>query len=129
LKILATEIIASARRQKLERAICKALDEGGSHIKEIDRSVAKTTVIAERLINDFVNHLGASRPSPPCVYDANGIGAEPEPFQKEFIVGWLQRFYQEVVDNARSGDGLVHDALQNALLGKILAEADAINLS
>lgn len=124
LKMLATELVASSRRLRLEAAIQQMLD-AVSHIKEIERSVAKATVIAERQINGFVATFGAPRQPRDCVFDAKGIGDAPAPFQQDFIVSWLRSFYAEVTANAQSGDGLIHDAAQNALLGQIIADASA----
>lgn len=125
LKVIATEMIASARRRQLERSVARALDASISHIREIDRAVAKAAVVAERLINAFTADFGDTPPARPCVFDASGVGSEPAPFQQDFAVNWLQTFYAEVVANAQSGDALVHDAAQNAMLGQILAEIGA----
>ncbi len=125
LKIVATELIASARRRQLERELAGAIAASVSHIKEIDRSVAKAAVIAERTINRFVTSFGNPAEPRPCVFDASGIGPEPASFQQDFVVYWLKNFYDEVVANAQSCDGLVHDAAQNALLGQLIAEASA----
>ncbi|MCI0598831.1 MAG: putative virulence factor [Beijerinckiaceae bacterium] len=122
LKEVAAEVIASSRRRGIEAAISQRLDSI-SHIEKIEQSVAKATVVAERQINGFVSTLGTARDERPTAFDVTGIGQTPANFQQDFIVNWLKSFYAETVANAQSGDGLIHDPEQNALLGQIIAEA------
>ena len=89
----------------------------------LDDALAKAAVVAEQKFNGFVSTLGAARDERPIAFDAAGIGQAQVNFQKDCIVTWLKSFYAEVVANARSGDGLIHDPTQNALLGQIITEA------
>jgi hypothetical protein len=122
LKEVATELIAASRRHGLEAVISQTLDTV-SHIERIEQSVAKATVVAENKINSFVSTLGPTRHGRPIHFDADGIGQAKVNFQQDFVVAWLKSFYAEVVANAQSEDGLIHDPIQNALLGQIITEA------
>jgi hypothetical protein len=120
LKELAKELIAAARRQGLENSI-KASIVAVSHIETSEQAAAKATTIAERSINRFVAFMGVTAPSHPTAFDADGITDQPVNFQQEFVVRWLRSFYDQVLANARSADGLIHDLEQNSRLGQILS--------
>jgi hypothetical protein len=123
LKEVATEMIATARRRGLESEIKSAIEET-THIETADKAAAKATIVAERHINRFVMSLGVTQKPRENVFDASGIGAKPDEFQQDFVIGWLKSFYDQAVANAQSSDGLIHDAEQNARLGQILASMD-----
>ncbi|HUB64452.1 MAG TPA: virulence factor SrfC family protein, partial [Methylocella sp.] len=120
LKEVANELIATARRLGLENAI-KSSIVAVSHIETSEQAAAKATIIAERSINRFVAFMGVSTAAHPAAFDTEGITDQPVNFQQEFVVGWLRAFYDQVLANARSCDGLIHDAEQNARLGQILS--------
>ena len=120
LKEVANELIATARRQGLENSI-KASIVAVSHIETSEQAAAKATIIAERSINRFVAFMGVTAPSHPTAFDADGITDQPVNFQQEFVVRWLRSFYDQVLANARSADGLIHDPEQNSRLGQILS--------
>ena len=125
LKQVATELIATSRRLKLEESIDAAL-AGIAHFGTAQQAAAKATIVAERLIGRFVTELGApgqSRPEP--TFDVRGITEEPIDIQQNFAVGWLRAFYTHAIANAQSVDGLVHDPEQNIRLGRILQQFDS----
>lgn len=119
-----TELSTAAHRNGLEQAIVVRLHDL-VHIETIDQSAAKAVIVAERLINGFVTSMGTVAADPPPVFDTRGIGAEPAPFQRDFVDRWVTNFWEQVPRNAQSADGLVHDPEQNARLGTILADLGA----
>jgi hypothetical protein len=125
LKQVVTELIATARRIKLEESIDAALADI-AHFGIAQQAAAKATIVAERLIGRFVTELGASSQSrPEPTFDVRGITEEPIDIQQNFAVGWLRAFYTHAIANAQSVDGLVHDPEQNIRLGRILQQFDA----
>ena len=119
LREVATEVLATSRRLRLEDAICTSLN-AISHIETAEQGAAKATIVAERHINRFVATLGKEPQDVPVAYDASGIGMEPVAVQQDFVIRWLRTFYEHVQSNAQSADGLVHNPEQNLLLGQII---------
>jgi hypothetical protein len=124
LKEVATELIGTARRRGLEAKIKSAIADA-THIETAEQAAAKATIVAERYVNRFVSSLGIEQPQRAIAFDASGIGELPADFQQNFVVMWLKSFYDEALANARSSDGLIHDAEQNARLGQILTAIEA----
>lgn len=119
LKEVVVELVATARRLNVEGAIRRTLD-GISHLEAAEHAVQKATIVAERHINGFVTTLAADASARPVAFDASGIGGVAAPFQRDYVVQWLRRFYDHVQINAQSADGLVHDPAQNARLGVVI---------
>ncbi len=119
LREVATEVLATSRRLRLEDAIRTSLN-AISHIETAEQGAAKATIVAERHINRFVATLGSEPEEVPVAYDASGIGLEPVAVQQDFVLRWLRAFYAHVQSNAQSADGLVHNPEQNFLLGQII---------
>jgi hypothetical protein len=120
LRDIGNELLATARRKNLERQISAAI-ANVAHIETAEQKAAKATIVADRLINQFVASLGVEPEARPLTFDATGIGETPINFRDQFAIGWLRSWHEQVLINARSSDGLVHDAEQNARLGQILA--------
>jgi hypothetical protein len=124
LKEVATELIATARRRGLEAKIKSAIAIA-THIETAEQAAAKATIVAERYINRFISSLGVEQPQRAIAFEASGIGDRPADFQQDFVITWLKSFYDQALVNARSSDGLIHDAEQNARLGQLLTNIGA----
>ena len=124
LKEVATELIATARRRGLEAKIKSAIADA-THIETAEQAAAKATIVAERHINRFIATLGVEQPQRAIAFDSSAIGDRPADFQQDFVITWLKSFYDQALANARSSDGLIHDAEQNARLGQILTNIGA----
>ncbi|HEX4411066.1 MAG TPA: virulence factor SrfC family protein [Xanthobacteraceae bacterium] len=124
LKQVVTEMIATSRRLGLEASISESLGRV-VHLGPANEAVSKAAIVAERIVGRFVGAMGARTDSRAAsVFDASGIGAEPTNVQENFAIDWLKAFYDTVITNAQSMDGLVHDPEQNLRLGKILQQMD-----
>jgi hypothetical protein len=49
----------------------------------------------------------------------------PSRFATDYVDMWVQRFDQLVDDNATNPEGLVHNAAQNARLGRVIEGLEA----
>jgi hypothetical protein len=127
LKQVATELIATSRRFKLEDSVRSSLAEI-LHFGPSEQAAIKATIVAERLINNFVAGLGNSNTRESrrqIVFNADGMADEPANFQLDFAMAWLDAFSVHAIENAKSVDGLVHDPEQNMRLGRILQAFEA----
>lgn len=133
------EISGAARRHKVNEEIAARLDRI-LHIENNDAIVAKATLTASRILNNFICTFGYDKKPPeqrpkvpidennerpifhtrPVVHDASGIGEESEPFAFNLALDWCTALQASVRDNASSEDGSMRDPVQNAKLGKIL---------
>jgi hypothetical protein len=77
------------------------------------------------VVNRFVTGLGAAEQNRPILFDAAGMEELQMSFHDEFAVSWLRAFYAHLQQNAQTADGLVHDAEQNLILGKLIASLSA----
>lgn len=135
------EIVQAAQHQKVVEKITSQLDRV-LFIENNDAIVAKATLIAAHVLNNFVTTLGYDKkpeeerpkapdfkggeepvftPGPP-VHDASGIGEKRAPFADKFAVNWSVAFHTALRENALSMDGLVQDPVQNARLGDIIQQ-------
>jgi hypothetical protein len=119
LREVATEVLATSRRLRLEDAIRTSLG-AVLHIETAEQGAAKATIVAERHINRFVTTLGSEAPPMAIAYEASGMALEPIAFQQDFVIRWFRTFYADVRSNAQSADGLVHNPEQNVRLGEII---------
>ncbi|HWJ17897.1 MAG TPA: virulence factor SrfC family protein, partial [Geobacterales bacterium] len=119
LRELANELVATSRRLEVEAEIRHTLDKI-AHLERPHEIWAKATIVAERVLNRFVTTLGSAGPEHPVLFDAAGMDQLQMSFQEEFAVSWLRSFYAHLKENAQTADGLVHDAEQNLILGKLL---------
>ena len=119
LQEISNELSASARRLKIENEMRDILDKI-AHVEKPQQIWAKAIIVAERVINNFVTGLGSKASDRPVRFDAAGMERHVSDFQEEFAVAWLKAFYEHLKENARTGDGLVHDAEQNLALGNLL---------
>jgi hypothetical protein len=132
------EIAKAADRHGLLNILVQDI-EALKFIDRLDERLAKTTVLVEHRLNQFVADLGyglvpaAERPAVewgelkvpvfehrPTNWDVSGIGEEPRPFRQTYVADWLHATYQLFIDNARSEAGLDRNTEQNEQLGKIL---------
>jgi hypothetical protein len=128
LKQVATELIATSRRFKLEESVRSSLAEI-LHFGPSEQAAIKATIVAERLIKNFVAGLGNSNTQESrrqIVFNADGMADEPANFQLDFAMAWLEAFSVHAIENAKSVDGLVHDPEQNMRLGRILQAFEAM---
>ena len=136
---LAAELMAGIRRMGLGARIARAIADA-SYIDKGETAVARPALLACRMINGYVSHLGfdglpldrrpvveagdgASRPvfRPRSIaHDARAIGPEPVPFGEDFVADWVFAFFRLVEDNASSQDGLQVDVEQNARIGAVV---------
>ena len=123
LQEIGNELAATARRLKIENEMQEILDKV-AHVEKSQQVWAKAAIVAERVVNDFVTGLGRKDAERPALFDAAGMEQELIDFQEEFAVVWLKAFYEHLKENARTGDGLVHDAEQNLVLGNLLKALD-----
>ena len=140
-----SEISGAARRKKLNEEIALQLDRV-VHIESIDAIIAKATLVAGHVLNNFVSTFGYDkllperRPTVPLgngserpifgtkstVHDASGIGEERSPFAFDFAVDWCTALQASLRENASSEDGSMQDPVQNAKLGKILERLETL---
>jgi len=136
---IVAEISGAARRKKLAEAIAARLDRV-LHIENVDAIIAKTTLVASRVLNGFVGNFGydaeplaqrpkvmfedgAERPvfdAGATVHDASGIGAERAAFAYDYTLDWCSALQTVIRENASTEDGSMQDPAQNARLGAIL---------
>jgi hypothetical protein len=116
---IANELVATSRRLKVEAEIRDTLDKT-AHLERPHEIWAKATIVAERVLNRFVTALGGQGQERPVLFDAAGMEHLQMSFQEEFAVSWLRAFYTHLRENAQTADGLVHDAEQNLILGRLL---------
>ena len=115
---IANELAATSRRLQVEDQIRVALDKV-VHVEKVQQVSAKATIVAERVLNRFVTGLGAAEPAKPVKFDARDLNLDQPDmnFQLEFSKAWRQAFRLQLEENAKSADGLVHDAQQNSAFG------------
>ena len=136
---LTAELVAGTRRLGLGATVARAIADA-SYIDKGETAVARPALLACRMINGYVSHLGfdavpldqrpmveagdgQSRPvfrPRPVTHDARAIGAEPVPFGEDFVADWVFAFFRLVEDNAASEDGLQIDIEQNARIGAVV---------
>jgi hypothetical protein len=100
-------------------------------------------MVAEGLVNGFVHTLGyadippAERPRAgrterpvfaprPPVDGLPPLGAQPEPYDKQFHVDWISAFARLAEENVTAPGGEAVDVVQNARLGRILGALGAL---
>lgn len=136
---LAAELMAGIRRLGLGARVARAIADA-SYIDKGETAVARPALLACRMINGYVSHLGfdglpleqrpvveagdgTSRPvfrPRGIAHDARAIGPEPVPFGEDFVADWVFAFFRLVEDNASSQDGLQVDVEQNARIGAVV---------
>jgi hypothetical protein len=136
---LAAELMAGMRRLGLGASVARAIADA-SYIDKGETAVARPALLACRLINGYVGHLGfdgvplderpvvetgdgESRPvfrPREAAHDARAIGPEPVPFGEDFVADWVFAFFRLVEENASSQDGLRVDVEQNARIGAVV---------
>ena len=124
LREVANELVATSRRLSIEAQIRDTLEKI-THLERPNEIWAKATIVAERVLNRFVTGLGGTEHTRPVLFDAVGMEELLMSFQDEFAVAWLRAFYAHLQQNAQTADGLVHDAEQNLILGKLIASLSA----
>ena len=134
---LVAQIGAGARRTELSARIAQRLREAASYRQKLSESASKPVMVAEGLVNRYVHTLGYGDMPPeqrpragrterpvfaprPAVNGAPQLGAQPEPYDKQFHVDWISAFARLVEDNVTAPGGEQVDVVQNARLGKIL---------
>jgi hypothetical protein len=135
---LVGELTAGVRRLKLADEIAVQIREI-LYIERGEQSAVKAALIASRMINRFVDHLGfdlvpedqrpvvegegVERPvfaSRAVAFDLSAIGGEPVAYREDYLLDWVFAFYKLVEDNASSDGGEQYDREQNARLGNIM---------
>jgi hypothetical protein len=136
---LTAELMAGIRRLGLGARVARAIADA-SYIDKGETAVARPALLACRMINGYVSHLGydglpldqrpvveagdgETRPvfrPRPVAHDARAIGAEPVPFGEDFVADWVFAFFRLVEENASSQDGLQVDVEQNARIGAVV---------
>jgi hypothetical protein len=78
-------------------------------------------IVGERILNKFVTQLEQlEKPETPR-FDATGLSFDPNKnYQADYASEWRRAFRRQLEENAKSADGLVHDAQENLRLGTIL---------
>jgi hypothetical protein len=139
---LVAQIGAGARRTGLSARVAQRLREAASYRQKLSESAAKPVMVAEGVVNRYVHTLGygempvdqrprAGRtdrpvfaPRPP-VNGAPLLGAQPEPYDKQYHVDWISAFSRLAEENVTAPGGLEIDVAQNARLGSILGALGA----
>lgn len=134
---LVAQLGAGARRMGLSARIAQRLREAASYRQKLSESASKPVMVAEGLVNRYVHTLGygdmppeqrprAGRsdrpvfaPRPP-VNGGPRLGAQPEPYDKQFHVDWISAFARLAEENVTTPGGEEVDVVQNARLGQIL---------
>ncbi|HEX5080045.1 MAG TPA: virulence factor SrfC family protein, partial [Geminicoccaceae bacterium] len=136
---LTAELMGGMRRLGLGTQVARAIADA-SYIDKGETAVARPALLACRMINGYVSHLGfdglpldqrpvvetgdgESRPvfrPRPVAHDARAIGPDPVAFGEDFVADWVFAFFRLVEDNAASQDGLQIDVEQNARIGAVV---------
>lgn len=139
---LVAQLGAGARRIGLSGRIAERLREAASYRQKLSDSAAKPVMIAEGLVNRYVHTLGyadlppekrpragrtdrpvfAPRPPPEGM---PRLGAQPEPYDKQFHVDWISAFARLAEENVTAPGGDEIDVAENARLGRILGALGA----
>jgi hypothetical protein len=139
---LVAQIGAGARRTGLSARIAQRLREAASYRQKLSESAAKPVMVAEGVVNRYVHTLGygdlpveqrprAGRTERPVFAPrapVNGmpvLGAQPEPYDKQYHVDWISAFSRLAEENVTAPGGLEIDVAQNARLGSILGALGA----
>jgi len=140
---LVAQIGAGARRTGLARRIAERLRAAASYRQKLSESASRPVMVAEGLVNGFVHTLGyadippAERPRAgrterpvfaprPPVEGLPRLGAQPEPYDKQFHVDWISAFARLAEENVTVPGGEAVDVVQNARLGRILGALGAL---
>jgi hypothetical protein len=134
---LAVELVTGAQRLGLRREMAKRVRPVMNFRQKSNQAPAKIAIIAQNVINDYVNFLG-QRETPPdkrarvpkigrpvfagrtAPGDYPKLGEEPAAYESDYLVDWLTGLRQLVDDNVRFRDGTGVDSEANSKLGGIL---------